>query len=279
MAASNLRRILRDCLTDRQPHLRLRAWMFRRYDRALNNWPRAPLPFRKSVCEIHPRNLAAPFFLRLGSTDWWVFDEIFLGSEYDAVLQHDIGSPRLVVDLGSNIGLSVRVWRENYPAARIIAVEPDADNARVLRMNVPETGGAKVALEQACILGRARPVRLRAGDGEWAYSVEEAGDGATGTIASLTMPELLARYAANASVDLLKCDIEGAEVELFRYCAEWLPRVRFAIVELHGDYRRENLESDLRDAGVPVEMLWTDEGDNLDLVFFKTGAAAAMGGS
>jgi FkbM family methyltransferase len=37
------------------------------------------------------------------------------------------------------------------------------------------------------------------------------------------------------SIDLLKCDIEGSEAELFSDCAAWIGRVRWIVVELHND--------------------------------------------
>jgi len=272
MNLTTLRRIWRDCQAEKKSYPRLRDWLARLYDRALNRWPAAPLPFRKMPWGVHLPELSEPLFVRLGSSDWLVLNELFVLREYEPLLQYDV-APRLIVDLGSNIGMSLRLWRQVFPEARIIAVEPDAGNAGVLCRNVPETGRGKVTLEQVCVVGYARPVRLRQDGGEWGYSVENAGgagDNEGGTIPALTMSELLQRHAPDETVDLLKCDIEGTEAELFRDCGAWLGRVRYCMIELHGSYRPKDLERDASASGVPIEVLWSNEGADLSMVLFTT---------
>ena len=145
---------------------------------------------------------------------------------------------------------------------------------RVLRLNVPESGSDKVILEQACVLGHVRPVQLQGGaGGEWAYSVKDtasASSDAPGTVAAFTMPELLPRHCADATIDLLKCDIESTESELFRNCGAWRQKVRFGLVELHGRYGLKDFERDIADSGVPIDVLWSDQGVDFSFVIFRT---------
>ena len=61
----------------------------------------------------------------------------------------------------------------------------------------------------------------------------EAGD-----VQGLTITEVLALSAER--IDLLKIDIEGAEVELFKGNTDWLNRVQCIAIEFHGDSRRES---------------------------------------
>jgi len=278
MDLSNFKRIVRDCHAERNEYVRTRDWALRLYDRLLNRWLWAPLPFRKKICDIYKKGVPKPFTLRLGSSDWQLLNEIFLRGEYEALLKCDLGKPRWIVDLGSNIGLTLRLWRQHYPEARILAVEPDPDNVRILRMNVPESGGEKVIVVEACVLGHARPVQLQQGAGEWAYSVKDMAAAASGSpcrITALTMPELLQRHCSDAVIDLLKCDIEGTESELFRNCGSWMHKMRFGMVELHGDYRVKNLEKDLMESGIPIEILWSEERSDLSLVLFRTLSVAS----
>src|SRR5271154_4320144 len=38
------------------------------------------------------------------------------------------------------------------------------------------------------------------------------------------------------TIDIFKCDIEGAEIDLFRdQCDDWLPRVRSMVIETHSE--------------------------------------------
>ena len=270
MNLATLKRIARDCRAERNDYPRTRDWLLRLYDRLLNRWPWAPFPFRKKICAIHKKGVAEPFAVRLGSSDWHLLNEVFVNDEYEALLKSDVGNPRWIVDLGSNIGLTLRLWRQNYPEARILAVEPDPDNVRVLQRNVAQIQDGQIILEQACVLGYARPVHLQQGAGEWAYSVRDNGAETSTPITAFTMAELLDKHCRDEMIDVLKCDIEGTEKELFRDCGAWLKRVRFAMVELHGDYRIKDLKRDTTESGIPVEILWSEERDDLSLALFRT---------
>ena len=55
------------------------------------------------------------------------------------------------------------------------------------------------------------------------------------------MPPLF-RFAGTESVDLLKIDIEGSELEVFNVASRsWLPKVKNICIELHGDECRKAL--------------------------------------
>ena len=49
------------------------------------------------------------------------------------------------------------------------------------------------------------------------------------------MASILDRLPPDTEVDLLKVDIEGAELELFSENTKWLSRVRNIIIEIHPD--------------------------------------------
>ncbi|MES1166654.1 MAG: FkbM family methyltransferase, partial [Pseudomonadota bacterium] len=57
--------------------------------------------------------------------------------------------------------------------------------------------------------------------------------GSPATVPGHTLPEFM-RIAGFAHVDLLKLDIEGAEHDVLAApTGEWLPRVRYLVIELH----------------------------------------------
>jgi heterodisulfide reductase subunit A-like polyferredoxin len=85
------------------------------------------------------------------------------------------------------------------------------------------------------------------------------------------MPTLLARRGLSR-IHLLKCDIEGSEVELFRTCASWIARVDHLIVETHGEYRLANLYADLRAAGWDFEILSERQRSQTGVCFLKRAA-------
>ena len=228
------------------------AWLGSYADAVLRAFSDRALEARLSglgaMVPVRLRALAQPLFVRLGTSDWFVLEEVFLRDVYEpACAQFDV-APERVVDLGANIGLTLRLWHARWPRAELLAVEPDLGNLRVLRRNLDAAGCARsVQVVQACAVGRARAVWLeRTPLAAAAFRVTDAPAGAP--VNGYTMRELL-DAAGWARVDLLKCDIEGAEAELFATCSEWIDRVRVLVVELHGEYRADMLERDLRANG------------------------------
>ena len=69
-------------------------------------------------------------------------------------------------------------------------------------------------------------------------------------MSALTLPELLERCRVREEIDLLKCDIEGAERELFEHSAPWLHRVRNLVVELHAPYAHDEFMRSVHGTGV-----------------------------
>jgi FkbM family methyltransferase len=166
--------------------------------------------------------------LRSHTTDISVLKELVVGGGYES-LPADLAATS-VVDLGANTGLTHRWLRRRYPDARFVCVEPDPENLTVLRFNVGAVDPDAVVVA-ACIGGRERDVALVGGDGEWGYRMADV---AGGTIPVLTMDRVLAEAGLDR-VDVLKCDVEGAEAELFAECAGWVGGVQAMIVECHTD--------------------------------------------
>src|SRR5687768_3676011 len=86
----------------------------------------------KSNKVVHLPNIKAPVHLRPGTSDSGVFGQIFLKHEYDLNLGFE---PKVIIDGGANIGLSSVYFKNKYPNAKIIAIEPDEDNFEMLRKN------------------------------------------------------------------------------------------------------------------------------------------------
>jgi FkbM family methyltransferase len=208
-------------------------------------WPGA-----RQVRAVRLKNVRGALYVRLGTSDFWVLEELFLEHEYHPFFAHDAEPVKTILDLGANVGLSVRLWLGHYPDARIVAVEPDAKNIAMALRNTKGRGG--VSLVRACVAGRPRMVALDRSALEWQIKLSDADANAAGAdlVEALTVPQLLERFAIDGAIDLLKCDIEGAEAEVFANCSPWIERVRELVVELHAPYTEENLLEDLRKGGV-----------------------------
>jgi FkbM family methyltransferase len=194
--------------------------------------------------------LAGGAFIRLGSSDLLVAHELFERGDYDAALALDLGATPTIVDLGANIGLSIRLWQQQFPGASILAVEPDAQNLALCRRNVAAgPSAAAVILVQACAAGRGRRVGLDRGALEWGIRLVEPDEAAPGEVDAVPMAALLERAGLRGTIELLKCDIEGGEAELFTGDVRWLGQVRWLLIETHAPYDLAALRADLRLAG------------------------------
>ena len=133
----------------------------------------------------------------------------------------------------------------------MVAVEPDPGNFELCRRNLAPYGNRAKLVHGAIWPRRSRLALSRGtfGDGrEWATQVQERGDGpAEAAVEAWDIPSLL-ELSGEKTIDLLKCDIEGSELQLFGAGSEaWLPEVRNICIELHGpEFRRVFLNA-LRD--------------------------------
>jgi FkbM family methyltransferase len=137
----------------------------------------------------------------------YLFRELFLSHEY----WFETRSPTpLIVDCGSNIGMSVLYFKWLYPAARIVAFEPDASAFKCLTANVAANGLQDV---------RAHNAAVSTVDGAVDFYVDSLDPGSLRmSTVEARMPKDKARVQAmrlanviDEPVDFLKMDIEGAE--------------------------------------------------------------------
>jgi len=179
------------------------------------------------------KTLGPKVTLRSHTTDISVLKELLVGDSYEP-LPADL-DVKTVVDLGANVGLSYRWLRSRYPHARFLCVEPDPGNLEILRANVRSVDDG-AAIYGACVGGRERRVTMATTSGEWGYRMSDA-DEADGAIDVMTMDALL-EDAGFDRIGVLKCDIEGAEAEVFADCRSWIDRVDAMSVECHLDMMR-----------------------------------------
>lgn len=203
----------------------------------------------------------APVWIRLKTSDVETYEKVLHRREYACAA---IGRPRTILDAGANIGLAAVHFAETFPDARILAVEPEASNFALLARNAapfPQVTPLPVAL-----WGREGKVSLEdPGIGPWGFRTRESGKcpDASPAVPSRTVASLLDEHGIG-ELDLLKIDIEGAEIEVFETAASWLPRVRAIMIETHDFFRPGCADAVQRATGAfPVRIT---AGENLVLL-------------
>lgn len=134
-----------------------------------------------------------------------------------------------IIDCGANLGVTVHFWKSLYPDARITAFEPDPLICEMLRTNCSNLESVEVI--EAAVWNEEGQLRFRSQGGVGGHLSEVSGSTAKGTdvtVRSVRLHDLLDQH-----VDLLKIDIEGAEIEVLKDCSERLVNVDRVFVEYH----------------------------------------------
>lgn len=181
---------------------------------------------------------AHPFRIRFGGSDLRTFLHVIVDRGYE--LPWDI-SPKVIIDGGANVGYSAAYFANRYPDSLVIAIEPDAENFRLLRENT--RGYAGVRPLRAALWGHAGKVNLvDPGHGPWGFRIQEGkgsavpGGGGVDDVAAVDVPTLLRDFGVD-SIDFLKLDVEGSEREIFQHSEAWIGKVSAIAVELHDRFQ------------------------------------------
>lgn len=221
---------------------------------------------RHTTMAVRLPDSAAVVHLRMPSTDVTTFRQVILFEEYALDSREP---PEVVVDAGANVGLASVYFASRYPSARIVAIEPATENFRLLQQNVAAFPNVRAV--QAALWNEDTEIDLL--DPGLGASGFVTGAGAVGEhrerVAALTLGSILDRFELDR-VDLLKVDIEGAELEVFQQAAAWIDRVDAIAIELH-DRIKPGCEQVFRNATKAFDQSW-QQGENT----FCTRAAARL---
>lgn len=178
---------------------------------------------------IRPAGYQHPLYVRVGTTDALVMEQVFVLREYSP-FDDLVPRPQVMIDCGGNIGCASVYFLNRYPDLKVIVVEPDSDNVALCRRNL-EPYGNRVQIVQAGAWSSTGGLVL-SGTG-WATKVRKAEPGESPMVEAIDIPSLLT-LAPGERVDLLKIDIEWSEIDVFREGSiSWLSQVSNIAIELH----------------------------------------------
>jgi FkbM family methyltransferase len=166
---------------------------------------------------------------RARTSDAFVFRQHFL--------EHELGpglpaTADAIIDAGANVGYAALYLAWRYPEARILCVEVDAGNLAMLGRNV--AAYPNIAVVSGGLWSHAARLAITNPEGSaFAFVVVERPDG---PIAAFGVDDLQ-RSQRMPRIDLLKLDIEGAEIEVLSSAERWIGDVGTILVEEHESLR------------------------------------------
>jgi len=180
---------------------------------------------------VWSNGVSAPFFIKR-QLDFDVLQDAFADDQYEI---DDSFTPQVIFDLGSNVGATVVKFCLQYKDAKVYAVEPDPTNFESLKKNTAFFKDRVITINKAISGTTGEKVTFYTGSQyHWSsslYNRTEKYIDDTIRIETLTIDSMIQEYNLE-QVDILKCDIEGAEEDAFRSCTN-LSKVKYIVGELH----------------------------------------------
>lgn len=199
---------------------------------------------------VHAHAIRRSVLLRMNNCDLPLLSDIFSTDECEIDLSW---TPKTVVDLGANIGLTALKLQKQFPTARVIAVEPDPDTAGMYATNLKHLPDCMV-LHLAVGFGAARVVCTNPQAQAISRQFGACDGEASGSVGTISIGTILAQYECSPPV-LIKMDIEGAEEECFQHASEWLESVQAVLVEPHSERVEETICRTLTKHGFSIQKI------------------------
>lgn len=172
--------------------------------------------------------------LRNRTSDFDVFRQVFLQQQY---VIPDLKDPHFIIDAGANIGLTSLFLLLRYPNATIIAIEPDPENFEIAVHNLRSFAN-RCHLVHGGLWSEDTELAISRGtyaDGRhWATQTVKPASADAEIVPVYHLASLIDKYNFK-TIDLLKIDIEGAELQVFRDGdTSFLATTECCAIECHG---------------------------------------------
>ncbi len=189
----------------------------------------------KKNIELNLNDIKYPISLRGIKNDMLVFYEVFVLEGYKLKLDFE---PSVIIDGGANIGLTTVFFKNQFPDAKVITIEPDKANFETLEKNLGYY--SNVHNINSGLLHKNSLVKItdkygfgKSGLVTEEYNEELNNDDKNDVLKTITMNDIVNDFNIKR-IDILKIDIETSEKYLFsENYSNWLSITKVIIIELH----------------------------------------------
>ena len=156
--------------------------------------------------------------------------EVVIEDCYNLLKYRKVLNPRVIVDIGANIGMFSKMCAEIFPQAIIYAYEPNSRPFLWLKKN---SENSNIIPNQTAILDKEKSMNIRCG-----RTTEKGRLSNKEGIPIRTLNA--AKVADGKDIDLLKMDCEGSEWEILKDFT-LLKRTKHLVMEFHLEQEDQNL--------------------------------------
>lgn len=162
--------------------------------------------------------------------DLRILKDVFLDGEYEMTLREE---PRVILDVGGNVGVSALYFALKYPKASVYVFEPDPQAYKQLIKNISPFSNIKAY--SYAVTDADGPITFYSVNGRSESSSLQLRPKAASrhTVTGRTITSILQELGLN-QVDILKFDIEGGEWALLSSIKNF-EKLRTIIGEVHLD--------------------------------------------
>ena len=194
--------------------------------------PEARRPSARSARPVRVPDHDGALYLRPRSRDVLALQFVFTEGHHLPPAELDGPVERIAV-FGANIGLPMADLADRYPGARLLGIEPDADNVRLARANLAGIAD-RASVVEAAVWHTAGTLSLGWETDAWGLSVSpaEEGDGVETVVEAVAAADVVDGFADDGPIDYLLVNIEGGWYDLLAHDAGWARSVRCIKVEI-----------------------------------------------
>lgn len=142
---------------------------------------------RKKIMCFKSKKVANPIYIRRKTSDFELLFDIFIKKAYKTKIEK---TPKTIIDLGANIGLASIYLKQQYPNAKVFAVEPEKSNFDILLANTKNFDGI-TCINKAVWSSITNIEIIDNGYGEWGFMVKETKEKTQNSFESISIDKII----------------------------------------------------------------------------------------
>jgi len=161
-----------------------------------------------------------------------ILDEVYFYRIYDRL--RNIGNNDVVIDCGAHIGIFTLKAAKRARQGIVIAIEPHPFNCHLLELNVRLNALTNVIIVNSALAQKnGESGKLYLGPSSEAHSIRLKRSSDFIGVTTITLDSLVERFAFE-SVDYIKMDVEGSELEAIEGGKKILKNTKYLVIgEIH----------------------------------------------